>query len=241
MRSLVLRPLIASFGICAFAWGIAAIRIYSVDAAFADTARAVLSGNRFNDRQLISIKRQLDTAQDDLVEASALRGAAVLRTVMLEGQLKDGTRELSYADYDQLRANVHAAIAQSPTESFMWLIAFWVTRLRGEVAPKDSNLLRMSYRAGPNEGWIAVRRNPLTLPLLGPMYDEFSDQALSEFAGLVRSGFYWDAAGIFERATTPVRNQLLHRLTTVEVTDRHAFARALKSKDIDGVVLPGVD
>ena len=122
----------------------------------------------------------------------------------------------------------------------MWLAAFWQQRLRGEATEKDWDLLRMSYWAAPREAWIAVKRNPLTLALPEATGDQFLGLALSEFTGLVRSGLYWEAAGIFEAVPT-ARKLLLNRMMTVDVGDRRAFARALKSKDIEDVVIPGVD
>ena len=240
MPMVLLRSLIALFGICAIAWAITALRIYTRDAPFAETAKAALSGEKFGARRLALIKSQLDARQADLVEASARDGAAILRMILVEGQLRDGKGEISYADYDQLRASIREAIARSPTNSFMWLAAFWQQRLRGEATEKDWDLLRMSYWAAPREAWIAVKRNPLTLALPEATGDQFLGLALSEFTGLVRSGLYWEAAGIFEAVPT-ARKLLLNRMMTVDVGDRRAFARALKSKDIEDVVIPGVD
>ena len=128
MRDLLLRPVIAICGLMAILWATAAVRAYSKDSSLGNTAKAILSGDKFNTRQMESIKgRIVDTA--DLREASAVSGAAVMRMFLLEDQLKSGNREVLVSDYERLQANVSDALARSPTDSFMWLEAFWLGRL----------------------------------------------------------------------------------------------------------------
>jgi hypothetical protein len=57
----------------------------------------------------------------------------------------------------------------------------------------------------------------------------------------VRSGFHWQAAGLLEGPGWAVRNQLVNRLSTVDLADRRVFAKALADKGIEGLVIPGVE
>ena len=70
---------------------------------------------------------------------------------------------------------------------------------------------------------------------------DLAEQTLSEFAGLVRSGLYADAANILAGPGWAVREQLLSHLVQVEEAARRGFARVLASKDLSGVTVPGVD
>lgn len=241
MRKFALRVVIASLGIVAIVWAIVAARAYSKDALLADTAKAILSGDKFNPKQVESIKRRVATPTADLNEASALSGAAIMRMFLLEEQLKSGNHELSVSDYDQLQTNVGDALARSPTDSFMWLAAFWLKRLRFQPAVSDLNLLRMSYWSGPNEGWIAIKRIPLALGTFGSLPPDLAEQALQDFVGLVRSGFIRQAAGVLEGPGAAMRNQLAGKLLTVDTVYRQALARELEEKDIEGVVIPGIE
>ena len=108
----------------------------------------------------------------------------------------------------------------------MWLTDLWLKRLSGEFVDSDWNLLRMSYWSGPNEAWIAVRRNRLALDIFPKLPDELAEEALSEFVGLVRSGLYADASSILAGPGWAVHEQLLSRLTRVDEVNRHEFARA---------------
>ena len=139
------------------------------------------------------------------------------------------------------RSIVSASLAQSPSSSFMWLIDFWLKHLRRESVDSDLNLLRMSYWSGPNEGWIAIRRNPLALGVFKSLPNEIAEQALSEFVGLVRSGLYADASNILAGPGWAIHEQLLSRLAQLEEADRREFARVIASKDLDGVTVPGVE
>jgi hypothetical protein len=241
MANSLRRSFIAIFGICAIAWAIDAILVYRTDATLADTAQSILSGEKFNAAQLSAMKRQLDAAPARPLQASALSSVAVIRLLLLEDELKAGNRQPSASDLVELQMLVSAALAQSPTSSFMWLTDFWLKRLRGESADSDRYLLRMSYWSGPNEAWIAIRRNPLALGVFPSLPSEVAEQALSEFVGLVRSGLYADASNILAGPGWAIHDQLLSRLAQVDEADRRKFASVLASKGLDGATVPGVD
>ena len=152
MANSVSRSFIAIFGMCAIAWAIEAILVYRSDGAFADSAQHILSGEKFNVAQLTAMKRQLDAAPAIPLQASTLTSAVVVRLLLLEDDLGAGNRQPSASDLEETQSAVNAALARSPTSSFMWLTNLWLKRLRGESADGDLNLLRMSYWSGPNEG-----------------------------------------------------------------------------------------
>jgi hypothetical protein len=99
----------------------------------------------------------------------------------------------------------------------------------------------MSYWSGPNEAWIAVRRNPLALSVFVSLPGDLAEQALLEFIRLVRSGLYADASNILAGPGWAIHEQLLSRLAEVDEADRRGLARALRSKDLEGVTVPGVE
>jgi hypothetical protein len=200
-----------------------------------------LSGEKFKAAQLTAVRRQLDAAPTIPLQASALSSAAVIRLLLLEDELKTGNRLPSAPDLVEFQMVVSAALTRSPTSSFMWLSDLWLKRLRGESADSDLNLLRMSYWSGPNEAWIAVRRNALALGVFPSLPSDLAEQALSEFIGLVRSGLYADASNILAGPGWAIHEQLLSRLVQVDEADRRGFANVIRSKDLEGVTVPGVD
>jgi hypothetical protein len=243
MHRVVVRTLLALAGICAIAWAVGAITVFRANAGITDTAQRILSGDRFNSAQLGAMRRDLAALPQKALLASAERSAVTIRLRLLEDQLKQeqpktGTPGPVLSDIDELRSDVGTALALTPTDSFMWLAAFWLNRQRNQVAGNDVNLLRMSYSTGPYEGWIAVRRSALALSMLGRLPDELASQALGEFVQLLRSGLYADAANILAGPAWPVRDQLLEQLDQVDESDRQAFAKAVDAKDLTGVEIP---
>jgi hypothetical protein len=236
----VARLLVATFAACAIAWSAEVIPLHQINRPFADTANAILSGEIFDATRLHAVMDKFDAGPPQVLEGSGLDGVALIRIFLLEQQLKSATREVSISDYNQLRLSVSTALAQSPANAFMWLSAFWLKRLRGDPAADDLNLLRMSYRLGPNEGWIAVRRSPLSLAAFPSLPHDLEEEALQEFVGLVRSGFYADAANVLAGPGWPIRRQLLDGLINLEEDNRRQFASTLASRDLEDVVVPGL-
>src|SRR5262249_22254987 len=155
------------------------------------------------------MRKRVEVEPADLKEASAARGDAVLRMFLLESDLSPGNREVSSSSYDRINSAVSGALARSPTESFLWLSAFWLKRLRAEPTESDFKLLRMSYWSGPNEGWIAFKRLPLVFGGFEALPPDLVDPAFSDFLGLIRSKDYSDAATILEGPGWALRDQLL--------------------------------
>jgi hypothetical protein len=236
----VARLLAIAFGALAIAWSAEVIPLHRIDQPLANTANAILSGEVFDITRLRALMDRLDKEPPRILEASGLDGVALIRISLLEQQLNSPDRAVSITDYDKARLDVGAALARSPANPFMWLSAFALKRLRGEPAADDLNLLRMSYRLGPNEGWIAIRRNPISVSAFASLPQDLQDAALQEFVGLVQSGFHDDAANVLAGPGWPIRGQLLGRLINLDEDTRRQFANVLASRDLEDVVVPGL-
>jgi hypothetical protein len=241
MRKRMLDLFMSILGLIAIAWAATAIREYAMDASLAATATAILSGDKFSATQLSSIKSRLQALQTDPSEPAALRGTAIMRMSLLEEQLKSQNRMVSVSDYDRLQSNLIEALAKAPTDSFLWLAAFWLKGLRVEPTANDPNLLRMSFLLGPNEGWIAIKRANVAFGVFGSLPPDLAHDALMDFVGLVRSDSRLEAADILQGAGWAIRDQLLNGLLMVDLGDRTAFAKVLAARNIDDVTVPGVE
>lgn len=238
IRQVVLRSLIAVFGLCAIAWAIEAMPIYHANASTIQTAQRILSGDRFNASQLRDMGAALGAPPSGQPLASARSSRVTIRLMLLEDRLKTEPCEHFLSDIGDLRKGVIDTLTLAPTDSFMWLSGFWLSRLCGQPLERDLDLLHMSYSTGPNEGWIAIRRSPLALGMLGKLPDELQSKALGEFVGLLRSGYFVDAANILAGPAWAERDRLLQQLTKVDESDRRAFAKAVNAKDLPGVEIP---
>ena len=238
LRLGVPRVLSAACGICAIAWATSAILVYSAEARFASAAQYILSGVKYNSKQLDELRRELNATSASSLQPAALGNIATIRLRLMEAELSSGN---AAAGLDDLATAVVAALSANPTNSFLWLTEYWVQNLRTGGNASDLNFLRMSYLLGPNEGWIAIRRNPVALSAFPSLPADLAEQVLAEFTGLVRSGFSSEAADILAGAGWPIHEKLLAGLAQVEVGERRRFARALESKDLDGVAVPGME
>ena len=96
----------------------------------------------------------------------------------------------------------------------------------------------MSYQLGPNEGWIALKRNPLMFAEYKKLPPDLETNAVTELVALVNSQFYQPAADIFSGPAWPVRNAIVQQLATLPPRRREDFARIVYKRDID-VRIPG--
>jgi hypothetical protein len=237
IRRAALRSLIAMFGLCAIAWAADVIPIYHANVSTIQTAQRILSGDRFNSSQLRYMRAALAPLSEQPL-AIARSSSVTVRLKLLEDRLKAEPCGHFLSDIDDLHKGAIGALTLAPTDSFMWLAAFWLNRLCGPAAENDLDLLRMSYSTGSNEGWIAIRRSPLALSMLGKLPDELESEALGEFVGLLRSGYYADAANVLAGPAWPEHDKLLKQLDKVDESARRAFAKAVDAKGLPGVEIP---
>jgi hypothetical protein len=233
------RLVIAVGGGCSIAWALWAYPSLRHETAFAAAAQHILSGEQYNAEQLDELRSELGASSAISLRPSALNDIAVIRLRLMEAHLALG--QASAADLDTLQRSIDVALNHNPTRSFLWLADYWHQRLRSDSGPADLGLLRMSYQTGPNEAWIALKRNPVGLAVFPSLSDDLKGKVIAEFAGLVRSWLYQDAANILAGPGWPVREQLSNGLARLDEDHRYRFARTLEARDIDDVVVPGVE
>lgn len=236
----ILRGLTAGFGICAIAWAAFSLIVDRARAPFEGAADSILRGESFDSKRLGQLRKILDTAPTDLLGPAAVDDVAVIRLRLLEVKSNEGTIQAGSPDLANFRAALVAALSENPNNSFLWLADYWTSRVTGDASDRGINALRMSYETGPNEAWIANRRNRIALKNFHSLPPDLAEQALSEFVRLVQSRLYRDAANILAGPGWPIHQQLLNRLAPLDETDRFAMARELARKDLDGVSVPGI-
>src|SRR5690242_6844465 len=106
MSGRVVQALIIMVGVLSMLWSTGAMWAYSKDGSVAEIANAVLSGDKFNAKQLGWIRERVEAEPAELKEASAARGDAVLRMFLLESDLSPKNREVSSASYDRINSAV---------------------------------------------------------------------------------------------------------------------------------------
>jgi hypothetical protein len=138
-----------------------------------------------------------------------------------------------------LRDSIRRSLACSPADPFLWVVLYWVEINRNGFQPDYLKYLRLSYQLGPNEGWIALKRNGYALAIFQQLPPDLAEMAIAEFATLVDTGFYAETAAILTGPGWPEREMLLSHLKDVSERYKEAFAKAVYKLGYD-VNVPGV-
>lgn len=232
------RTFMVLLGGFALAWSAYVLPVFWQQAPFERIATRVIAGDPFKPRALAELLPGVQALERGRVcRPSGLRAAAVIRLRLAEDSIKGGEPEID-GSLNSLRDSIHLSLECSPADPFLWLVLFWVENALNGFSPDHLAYLRMSYREGPDEGWIALKRNGFALALLDQLPPDLAETALAEFQRLLSSGFYEAALAIFTGPGWLNRNLLLSRIKNVPDLNREVFARMLHGEGYQ-VDVPG--
>ena len=249
-RNVVLtRIFVAAVGCIAVIWGLVTLPIFWRQSTLERTAQWIIKGAAYKPEALTGLVPAIEAMEKTTFCApTALRSAAIIRLRIAElGQ--SGNAEEKSDTLNAAANSVRESLSCSPADSFLWLALYWLDTAQYGHRPEDLKYLRLSYQLGPNEGWIALKRNGVTFAMLQSSPDwcdprvcilsKFSEFAINEFVGLVTSEFYDEAADVFTGPAWPEREVILPRLAGISEPDRRRFLDILHRRGYD-VNVPGV-
>jgi hypothetical protein len=236
----VARTLTCLLGLAAVAWGGFEFPQFWRQAPLDHVASEVLQGHIFTIPLLMDEAGQLEASEkSSFCNPTAQRDAAVIRLAIVDNLMAENkTRTSAYAALNQA---TRTALACAPTDSFAWLTLFWLDVKGHGFTPTNAVFLRLSYAEGPNEGWIALRRNRLAMALFSRLPSDLADDAVDEFVKLVNTGaLYSETAAIFAGASPVVQKRLVDALGAAKPIPREIFAKTIYDKGMD-LDIPGVE
>jgi hypothetical protein len=157
--ALLVRPLTVAVGLLGIGWGGVCFPVFWQSAALETMASRIL-GDSY---QAATLKELLPTIES--IEGSkyclptAIRIAAIVRLRLFDEAVDAGERQLLDDYMSSSESSIRLALRCVPSDSFLWLALYRVVSLRNGFASNYLNYLWMSYRLGPNEGWVALKRN----------------------------------------------------------------------------------
>lgn len=234
------RLLVGAFAAAAFVWAVFVTPIFWSNEGIARAASHIIAGEIYNPETMDALNASFEHTQGAVFRSSLLNNGAIIQLRNAENAIAAGDPKTIDEKLTTLDRSVNDALDNGPSDPFLWLIGFWLSNKRDGYTPEHLRYLQMSYDLGPQEGWIAVKRNQLALGLYAVLSDKLKTAALSEFVGLTRSQLYDEAADIMIGATPTVREALLVRLAQLGQSDREAFAKVLNSKGAFDIAVPGV-
>jgi hypothetical protein len=227
-------------GVLAIAWGVATFPIFWWQGSIERTAAAIINRDTFKPGALDALIPAVQSiGNGSYCRPSALRSAAIIRLRLAERAMVDGERNVMDVRLASAERSIRQSLTCAPSDAFLWMALAWVDEMRRGFRERQLTFLRLSYRVGPNEGWVAARRNRLALSMFTRLPPDLAGEAVNEFDHLLNSWIYWDAIAIFEGPGWPIHDQLLASLKDVGKRQREAFADELYAQGFD-LTVPGV-
>jgi len=243
MRSIVLAARVATvtFALASLGWAWFVAPILWYQAPMSQIARKIISGEQYRAGFLADFAGQAQAnLRQDICEPVARRTLAIVRLRFAEEAVVEGASSRIRQTEADLDAALQSTLNCAPSDPLTWFALFWLQNNTRGLQQDNFKALRLSYRYGPNEGWLALRRSRFALAVYPALPDDLKRQAIDEFVQLVRSNFIPDAAEIVLGPGRPVSALLLSRLEGIDIVKLRYLARLLQSRDFDAKI-PGVD
>jgi hypothetical protein len=175
--------------------------------------------------RLLEIPHLQDVSDCD---SHSQRALLLLEIPLAQASLRSGAT-LEYERHIQsLEARTRRVLACSPDDSFAWLVAFGLQIQHGILGEHTFDLLAMSYQTSPSEGWLAVRRVLVAVPVVLVAPEPMQRRILAEFETLVRHRFVEAPARAYQNASVATRALLLSHIDGLDQLSRKAFSEALQ-------------
>jgi hypothetical protein len=229
-----------TLGVATAAWGLTVLPGFLTEASLEQAARQIIARAPFDRSALIALLPAAEAAQQESwCRPNAVRSAAILKLRLFQDTfLSDDVSTLDARTKDADDA-IRYSLTCVPSDAFLWMVLFTVASTRNGFSPEYLEYARMSYRVGPNEGWVAVNRTPALLAVYDRLPPDLAENVVDEFSRIVENAFYIEAVGILAGPGWRLRDQLLHRLERIPLSHRELFEKFLYASGIT-VTVPGV-
>jgi hypothetical protein len=238
---LLARSFVVILGCIAVWWGIIELPVFWRESSTERIADRIIAGEPFNSDTLSRQLPVLQAAENSPnCRPSAVRSAAIIRLRIVEYNNSSGNKSHIDEQSNALRNSTRTSLSCSPADPFLWLVYYWMQSTQNGPTSEQLKYLRMSYQLGPNEGWIALKRNRLAFAIIDQLPPDLAENAIDEFVGLLDTGFYEQAAEIFTGPAWHVRNLILARLDSIPDRRLKPLANAVHRLGYE-VGLPRID
>jgi hypothetical protein len=238
---LAIRSLFFVGGILALWWGAVALSIFWQQSSVERIANRIIAGDAFSQPSLMRQSSAVESIEKaKFCHPSALRSATIIRLRIFEAGVSGSEHKYTNDELKRLGDEIRTSLMCLPADPFLWLVLYWAESTQNGSKPEHLDLLRMSYRLGPNEGWIAIKRSPVVFANFAMLPGDLEANAINEFLGLVRSEMYREAIAILSGPAWQVRNVILPRLESLPRRNREMFARVASDSGLT-ISVPGIE
>ena len=236
-RGWMLRAVAIAIAVPALAFSISGLPATIEFAELRRISDRVLEGQAFSDEVVRRLEASLSRTRPIEDCGPGSEEVAVLHVFMAGIALSSPDGPTSPASIGEADRAVRAALACTPSRSLLSFLLFWLeSRDKIEAALP---YLRLSYRLGRSEGWIAPARGRAALALFDRLPADLQAEFRAEYLRLARDDI-GAAVQTFIGADDAGRARLLPLLAELPLETRTEFARRLDAEDVDAKV-PGVE
>jgi hypothetical protein len=227
-------------GVVGVSWALFVVPDFWRSSKLNQVAIHIFAGEPFKEATLRELSPALEEiAKKALQPPRLIQSAAVIHLRLAENERQADKPPETTPEFDGLETHIFRALANNPTDSFLWLTWFWLKAAKDGFNDKNVAALRLSYQVGPHEGWIAVRRNRLAAMYFAQLPQDLAEPFFVEFKELVEWGYQAQAAGILVGPGWPIRELLLSRLATLPEATQRQFTTTVAGLGRD-IAIPGL-
>jgi hypothetical protein len=234
MISAIRRSLRASallVGLIGLVWGVSNFSALREEFTIKKIADRILFGDVYKYEILLKQASLVAPTENPKPCPVTVRSAAVIRLRLAE--ISDTAALGPSPDRTNLAVDaIRQSLACSPADPFLWLALFALK----PSAPLE--YLTASYRLGPNEGWIALKRNPVAFANFDELPEDLRGIVVQEFVRILEMNAYGDAMKIFVGPAWDHRELILSQMDQVPLPQRQELQAALARAGYD-VLVPG--
>src|SRR6516162_3696618 len=207
---LTLRASAMLVGLIGIAWGVSEFSALREESTIKKIADQILVGQVYKyDILLKQASLVAATENPKPCRPLTVRSAAVIRVRLAE--ISDNAALGSAPVRTNLAVDaIRQSLACSPADPFLWLALYALE----PSAPLE--YLTASYRLGPNEGWIALKRNPVAFANFDELPDNLRRIVVQEFVRIVKMDTIDDAVKIFVGPAWDNRELILSQMDRVQ-------------------------
>jgi hypothetical protein len=231
------RLIFTVLALAAMSWGAFALVISRQAGPLERVAKRIIIGEPFNAEALALLQPAMAAIEaNELCHPAALRAVAIIRLRRLE------TAAAAAVDEEPalFRQSARHSLSCTPADPYLWLVMYGTESSQSGLGERPLQYLRMSYQTGPNEGWVALKRNRLALAAFAHLPRDVAEMAIGEFVSLLATRrAFRESVDTMQGLGRPVRDLIVPRLATLPIDIRQDFSNWLYRAGLE-VEIPGI-
>jgi hypothetical protein len=228
LGSVARRTLTLAIGCLGLAWGVFTLPRSEALDDLQDLESRLLRSEAFSQKAMTLTLESQASQNLSACDTHSQRAMLLMEMPLADAALRSGAANEFDQHIRSLESSSRGVLSCAPRESFVWLLAFDLETLHGQLNQQSFNLLAMSYETSPNEAWISIRRIIVAVPLVLVAPEPLRKRILFEFQQLIRNGFVDDAARSYLAASASIRSLLQTQIEQLGLPQQRSFSDALQ-------------